>query len=308
MANEIVVSNEELGLVKQTQSVLKTSYDDRVLVNLIGSSIALPKQGGVQATFADVLSVLRISSSMHLDPVLGGIYSFKNKDGSLTCGVSLKGYRQALHSQPDYAGIEFKYGGELKTKDFNTRNGKVTITYYDSITCLIKKRHGEHIDVYEGTAYFDEEFDVTKTNTWLQRPKRMLSNRALTIACANAYGWGAYDEEEVRELAHDQAPVQVQANVIDQTPVQVQANVIDQTPKQTSMEDRALKSLGVIENEDDPLSEVQQRVHLEVFMEQMRKCVNRKDLVALFKSAPDEIKKNQAVIDLGKELTSQFGA
>jgi hypothetical protein len=295
MANEIVVSNEELGLVKQTQSVLKTSYDDRVLVNLIGSSIALPKQGGVQATFADVLSVLRISSSMHLDPVLGGIYSFKNKDGSLICGVSLKGYRQALHSQPDYAGIEFKYGGELKTKDFNTRNGKVTITYYDSITCLIKKRHGEHIDVYEGTAYFDEEFDVTKTNTWLQRPKRMLSNRALTIACANAYGWGAYDEEEVRELAHDQAPVQVQANVIDQT------------PKQTSMEDRALKSLGVIENEDDPLSEVQQRVHLEVFMEQMRKCVNRKDLVALFKSAPDEIKKNQAVIDLGKELTSQFG-
>lgn len=296
MANEIVVSNEELGLVKQTQSVLKTSYDDRVLVNLIGSSIALPKQGGVQATFADVLSVLRISSSMHLDPVLGGIYSFKNKDGLLICGVSLKGYRQALHSQPDYAGIEFKYGGELKTKDFNTRNGKVTITYYDSITCLIKKRHGEHIDVYEGTAYFDEEFDVTKTNTWLQRPKRMLSNRALTIACANAYGWGAYDEEEVRELAHDQAPVQVQANVIDQT------------PKQTSMEDRALKSLGVIENEDDPLSEVQQRVHLEVFMEQMRKCVNRKDLVALFKSAPDEIKKNQAVIDLGKELTTQFGA
>ena len=296
MANEIVVSNEELGLVKQTQSVLKTSYDDRVLVNLIGSSIALPKQGGVQATFADVLSVLRISNSMHLDPVLGGIYSFKNKDGSLICGVSLKGYRQALHSQPDYAGIEFKYGGELKTKDFNTRNGKVTITYYDSITCLIKKRHGEHIDVYEGTAYFDEEFDVTKTNTWLQRPKRMLSNRALTIACANAYGWGAYDEEEVRELAHDQAPVQVQANVIDQT------------PKQTSMEDRALKSLGVIENEDDPLSEVQQRVHLEIFMEQMRKCVNRKDLVALFKSAPDEIKYNQAVIDLGKELTSQFGA
>lgn len=296
MANEIVVSNEELGLVKQTQSVLKTSYDDRVLVNLIGSSIALPKQSGVQATFADVLSVLRISSSMHLDPVLGGIYSFKNKDGSLICGVSLKGYRQALHSQPDYAGIEFKYGGELKTKDFNTRNGKITITYYDNITCLIKKRHGEHIDVYEGTAYFDEEFDVTKTNTWLQRPKRMLSNRALTIACANAYGWGAYDEEEVRELAHDQASVQVQANVIDQT------------PKQSSMEDRALKSLGVIENEDDPLSEVQQRVHLEVFMEQMRKCVNRKDLVALFKSAPDEIKKNQAVIDLGKELKSQFGA
>lgn len=296
MANEIVVSNEELGLVKQTQSVLKTSYDDRVLVNLIGSSIALPKQGGVQATFADVLSVLRISSSMHLDPVLGGIYSFKDKKGSLVCGVSLKGYRQALHSQPDYAGIEFKYGGDLKTKAFNTPNGKITITYYDSITCLIKKRHGEHIDVYEGTAYFDEEFDVTKTNTWLQRPKRMLSNRALTIACANAYGWGAYDEEEVRELAHDQAPVQVQANVIDQT------------PKQTSMEDRALKSLGVIENEDDPLSEVQQRVHLEVFMKQMRKCVNRKDLVALFKSAPEEIKKNQAVIDLGKELTTQFGA
>ena len=181
MANEIVVSNEELGLVKQTQSVLKTSYDDRVLVNLIGSSIALPKQGGVQATFADVLSVLRISSSMHLDPVLGGIYSFKDKKGSLVCGVSLKGYRQALHSQPDYAGLEFKYHGDLKTKAFNTANGKVTITYYDSITCLIKKRHGEHIDVYEGTAFFDEEFDVTKTNTWLQRPKRMLCNRALTI-------------------------------------------------------------------------------------------------------------------------------
>lgn len=296
MANEIVVSNEELGLVKQTQSVLKTSYDDRVLVNLIGSSIALPKQGGVQATFADVLSVLRISSSMHLDPVLGGIYSFKDKKGSLVCGVSLKGYRQALHSQPDYAGLEFKYRGDLKTKVFNTANGKITITYYDSITCLIKKRHGEHIDVYEGTAFFDEEFDVTKTNTWLQRPKRMLCNRALTIAAANAYGWGAYDLEEVKEFAHDQAPVQVQANVIEQT------------PKQASMKDRALKSLGVIENEDDPLSEVQQRVHLEGFMEQMRKCVNRKDLVTLFKSAPDEIKKNQAVIDLGKELTSQFGA
>ena len=296
MANEIVVSNEELGLVKQTQSVLKTSYDDRVLVNLIGSSIALPKQGGVQATFADVLSVLRISSSMHLDPVLGGIYSFKNKDGSLICGVSLKGYRQALHSQPDYAGIEFKYGGELKTKDFNTRNGKVTITYYDSITCLIKKRHGEHIDVYEGTAYFDEEFDVTKTNTWLQRPKRMLCNRALTIAAANAYGWGAYDIEEVKELAHDQVQTQ---------PVDVQSRVIEQ-PKKSSMEDRALKSLGIVENEDDPLAEVQQRVALDVFMDQMRKCVNRKDLNKLFKTASDDIKTNQAVLDLGKELVKQF--
>lgn len=296
MANEIVVSNEELGLVKQTQSVLKTSYDDRVLVNLIANSIELPKQGGVQVTFTDVLKVLRTSSAMHLDPVLGGIYSFKDKKGSLVCGVTLDGYRQVLASQPDYAGIEFKYSGEKKEKKINTCNGVVNITYYDSVTCLIKKRHGENIDIYEGEAFFDEEFDVTKTNTWLQRPKRMLRNRALTIACANAYGWGVYDEEEVRELAHDQAPVQVQANVIDQT------------PKQTSMEDRALKSLGVIENEDDPLSEVQQRVHLEVFMKQMRKCVNRKDLVALFKSAPDEIKKNQAVIDLGKELTSQFGA
>jgi len=295
MSNEITVTNEELSIVKQTQSVLKTSYDDRVLVNLIGNAIALPKQGGVTANFGDVLSVLRISSSMHLDPVLGGIYSFKNKDGSLVCGVSLKGYRQALHSQPDYAGLEFKYGGELKSKTFNTRQGKVSITYYDSVTCLIKKRHGEHIDVYEGTAFFDEEFDMTKANTWLQRPKRMLCNRALTIAAANAYGWGAYDIEEVKELAHDQVQSQ---------PVDVQSKVIEQ-PK-TAMQERALKNLGVIENEDDPLAEVQQRVALEVFMEQMRKCVNRKDLNKLFKTASEDIKTNQAVLDLGKELVSQF--
>ena len=48
---------------------------------MIASQIALPKSApDVKVNLADVMNVIRLSVSMGLDPILGGIWAFKDKD------------------------------------------------------------------------------------------------------------------------------------------------------------------------------------------------------------------------------------
>lgn len=256
---EIILSDSELAVVKQSQSVMQTAYDDRVLVKMIASQIGLPDKSrypNVAVTGADVLQICRLAASMHLDPVLGGVWGFKDRNGRLVCGVAKKGWQQALHSQPDFQGVSFKHGN-LRQNKIPTVNGAQTITFYDFVTCVIKKsRPDGSIGEYEGTAFFDEEFDPSKP-TWLQRPKRMLESRALTIAASNAYGWGAYDQEEAAAAVGY---------------VQKKAPVIDKSELET----------------------------------QMKNATSRAELVDVFQGAPDELKADPEIIELGKELTKAF--
>lgn len=275
MANELVVSEAELAIVHQAQSVMQTSYDDRVLVNMIAQSIATPKDSKEAVTMADVLTVVRTASSMRLDAVLGGIWAFKDKNGRLVCGVSKKGWQQALHSQPNYSGVEFTHNGELKEKRISVRGqGQTTITYYESITCIIRKTLNDgSIGEFKGTAYFDEEFDPCK-ETWIKRPKRMLETRALTIAASNAYGWGAYDLDEIQDLAYKNNITEQQGRVID--------------AKSTRGRDRVALAL--------------ENTAKEQLIKDMNNCVNYEELVKVFKEADKSLQKDTEIVELAKNL------
>ena len=202
MSNELVLTDDDLALIRRAQKLTATQYDAYFLVRTIAQSISAP--AGVTIMPADVLSVIKKASAMHLDPLAGAVYAFKTKRGNLVVGISKQGWQQALASQPDYAGVEFRHGNEISKKVHVTGRGGdgylVNLSGYEYSTAIIKKQRPDGgICEFEGTAYQVEEFDPSMP-TWTQRPRRMLDSRALTIAASNAYGWGAYSPEEVDEV------------------------------------------------------------------------------------------------------------
>lgn len=276
--SEIVIAESELAIVKEAQSIIKTSYDDRMLVKQIVESIAVPKNNGYPVNMSDVLQIVRIATSMHLDPILGGIWGYKDKNGRLVCGVSKKGWQQALHSQPDYAGITFRNNGELKHKSYTYKDVKYDISYYESVTCIISKiRPDGKVTQYEGTAYFDEEFMANK-EPWLQRPKRMLEGRAMTICASNCYGWGAFDIDEVKQIRDHAQMVDVEAN----------ATTI---PAPTV----ASKAKTLIANE-----------RKENWAEELKKAKNKEELTAIWKKIPKSLQKDDSLIRLAQALACDF--
>lgn len=203
MANELTLTKDEMALISHAQSLSGTAYDAHFLVRTVAQSISAPQ--GVAVAPQDVLLVLKKASAMHLDPLAGAVYAFKTKQGNLVVGISKQGWQQALASQPDFCGVEYRHGAEINKRVHVAGRGgagyDVNLCGYEFSTCVIKKRMVDGtIGQFEGTAYLTEEFDPSKP-TWTQRPKRMLDSRALTIAASNAYGWGAYSPEEVEEVA-----------------------------------------------------------------------------------------------------------
>ena len=261
------------------------------MVSTIADNIALPKDADVAVTPTDVLTVIRTAYSMRLDPMLGGIWAFKDKHGKLACGVTKKGWQQALHAQPSYCGLDFRHG-ELKDKKIQVRGqGSTTITYYSYVTCIVKKKLSDgSIGEFKGTAYFDEEF--SGKDTWIQRPKRMLETRALTIASANAFGWGAYD---VDELEIDEPQKEVKTKRV--------SKVAEKAEKAISAEPK-----GEIEVEAEVENVVEKELtEKEKLMEEMKKAMSHQELVSIYKSAPEDLKNDKDIIELGKALTQSFG-
>lgn len=274
--SELVIADNELEIVKEAQSIIKTSYDDRMLVKQIAESIAVPKNNGYPVNMADILQIVRIATSMHLDPILGGIWGYKDKNGRLVCGVSKKGWQQALHSQPDYAGITFRNNGELKHKSYTYKDVQYDISYYESVTCIISKiRPDGTITSYEGTAYFDEEFMPNK-EPWLQRPKRMLEGRAMTICASNCYGWGAFDIDEVKQIKEKAQMVDVEATTIPEPTV-------------------ANKAKALIANEKK-----------EHWAEELKKATSKDELTAIWKKIPRSLQKEDSLIRLAQAMAMNF--
>lgn len=279
--NDVIeVTAEQLEIVEKAQGTMQTLCNDpRVLINQVASTIALPKDGGV-VTAADVLTVIRTASSMGLDPMLGGIWSFKDKNGRMMCGVTKKGWQQALHKQPSYCGMDFIHEGGLQPKKVTvTGKGQLTIYYYPVSICIIKKKLADgSIGEFKGIAYFDEEFSGKET--WIDRPKRMLDTRALTIAAANAYGWGAADADELKDFLE---PASSSKTV--------------QSPKHKGAE-RVIEALETTASKTD--EEKQELIS------QMRGALTHEELVKIFKDAPEHLQKDKEIIELGKALVQKF--
>lgn len=280
----LALDNLQMNEVSHFKDLMQISSDPRLLVSTIAENVALPKDANVAVTPTDVLTVIRTANSMHLDPLLGGIWAFKDKHGKLACGVTKKGWQQALSSQPSYCGLDF-IRGELKEKKIQVRGqGATTITYYTFVTCVIKKKLSDGtIGTFSGTAYFDEEW--SGKDTWIQRPKRMLETRALTIASANAYGWGAYDADELKESFNTVEPK-------------------EQVKRTSKIARKAEKAIAKEEIEVEATIEKSEK---EILIEQMKGALNHQELVKIFKSASEDLKHDKDIIELGKALTQSFG-
>lgn len=285
--NDVIeVSDEQLEIVKAARNTMQTLCSDpRLLVNQIASTIALPKDGGV-VTAEDVLTVIRTASSMSLDPMLGGVWAFKSRDGKLVCGVTKKGWQQALHKQPSYCGMDFIHEGGLQQKKVTvTGKGQTTISYYPVSICVIKKKLADGtIGEFRGIAYFDEEFSGKET--WIDRPKRMLDTRALTIAASNAYGWGATDAEEFSEYAER---ILEPASSKDKSTEK-------KSPKHKGAE-RVIDALSTTAKTDE---------EKQALIEKMKDAISHEELVKIFKDAPEHLKKDKEIIELGKALVQNF--
>ena len=137
----------------------------------------------------------------------------------------------------------------------------------------------------EGTAYFNEEFN-SRSTAWLQRPLRMLENRAMCIACSNAFGWGVYTDDEVKDIAYN-----------NHDPLDVPAEVI------ATGADRATKAVEQVQKVQQ-LNAVKEAevVDLSSIIEDIKKSATKVELINKYKALADDLKKEQSIIDACAEM------
>ena len=287
--NEVASTNNgALMIIEELKNNMGLQYKTNVLVSQIKNLIHAPQ--GMSITDEDMVSVMMKAKSMNLDPFKSGVYAFKGKDG-LVVGVSKSGFQQAMSSQPTFNSLTYKRS-ELKRKKVADKNGVKEISFYDSVTAVITKIDSKgNLGQVEGTAYFDEEFNG-RSSSWLKMPKRMLENRALCIACANAFGWGACSDDEVREIATNY-------NASVDTPHEV---VTGASRAQTAVEARVKQLEAVAE------AEVLPPIDLKEIKSSLEASVSYDELKSKFKALAPDLRKNEELLAFCKELKQKLTA
>lgn len=273
-----------LQLIDTIKKSLELSYATDVLVNFVRQQIHAPQ--GTAITDEDVLAVMIKAKSMNLDPLKSGVYAFKGRDGLVT-GVSKAGFQQAMAKSPQFNSLTY-FRPEFKKVNKKDGKGNIKeITYCDYVTAVITRIDSQgNLGKVEGTAYFNEEFN-SRSTAWLQRPLRMLENRAMCIACSNAFGWGVYTDDEVKDIAYNN----------HQDPLDVPAEVV------TTGSERATKAVEQVQKVQQ-LNAVKEAevVDLSSIIEDIKKSATKVELINKYKSLADDLKKEQSIIDACAEM------
>lgn len=273
-----------LQLIDTIKKSLELSYATDVLVNFVRQQIHAPQ--GTAITDEDVLAVMIKAKSMNLDPLKSGVYAFKGRDGLVT-GVSKAGFQQAMAKSPQFNSLTY-FRPEFKKANKKDGKGNIKeITYCDYVTAIITRIDSQgNLGKVEGTAYFNEEFN-SRSTAWLQRPLRMLENRAMCIACSNAFGWGVYTDDEVKDIAYNnhQDPLDVPAEVVT-TGSKRATKAVEQVQKVQQL--NAVKEAEVVD--------------LSSIIEDIKKSATKVELINKYKSLADDLKKEQSIIDACAEM------
>lgn len=273
-----------LQLIDTIKKSLELSYATDVLVNFVRQQIHAPQ--GTAITDEDVLAVMIKAKSMNLDPLKSGVYAFKGRDGLVT-GVSKAGFQQAMAKSPQFNSLTY-FRPEFKKANKKDGKGNLKeITYCDYVTAIITRIDSQgNLGKVEGTAYFNEEFN-SRSTAWLQRPLRMLENRAMCIACSNAFGWGVYTDDEVKDIAYNnhQDPLDVPAEVVT-TGSKRATKAVEQVQKVQQL--NAVKEAEVVD--------------LSSIIEDIKKSATKVELINKYKSLADDLKKEQSIIDACAEM------
>lgn len=273
-----------LQLIDTIKKSLELSYTTEVLVNFVRQQIHAPQ--GTAITDEDVLAVMIKAKSMNLDPLKSGVYAFKGRDGLVT-GVSKAGFQQAMAKSPQFDSLTY-VRPEFKTVNKKDGKGNIKeITYCDYVTAVITRINSQgKLGKVEGTAYFNEEFN-SRSTAWMQRPMRMLENRAMCIACSNAFGWGVYTDDEVKDMAlsNHQDPLDVPTEVVS-TGAERASKAVEQVQKVQQLE--AVKEAEVVD--------------LSSIIEDIKKSATKVELINKYKALADDLKKEQSIIDACAEM------
>lgn len=136
------------------------------------------------ATDSELLTLVVVSNTYGLNPLLKEIYAFPAKRGGIVPVVSIDGWISMVNRQPQLDGLEFKFDTDA--------NGKPI-----SCTCIIYIKDRSHPVVV--TEFLEECY--RDTDPWKQMPRRMLRHKALKEAGRVAFGFsGVTDEDEARDI------------------------------------------------------------------------------------------------------------
>lgn len=299
MANAVEpVKEQERQFFQMVADNIGVKYGIDLMVDRVRQMIHVKYPDHQTVTNADVAAVLTEAMAKHLDPLKGGLYAFKDKDNRLVIGTTKRGFQQSLSSQVTFRDCLFKPQGEVKTKVVDTDKGRKTISYVDAVTCVIRKHFPDGTTgTIEGTAYFDEEFNP-RNAAWVKSPRRLLDGRALCIASANAYGWGAYDAEEAgRAMGFNVETDPMDGSVIEVDNLAEAEPVAEKAPAKSGAS-RAKAAIAKAAQPNDAKKS---------FMKLMQECESPEQLRVVFATqATPELKEDPDVINLGKALIQQF--
>jgi phage recombination protein Bet len=136
------------------------------------------------ASDSELLTLVVVSNTYGLNPLLKEIYAFPAKGGGIVPVVSIDGWISMVNRQPQLDGLEFEFDSDA--------NGKPI-----SCTCVIYIKDRSH--PVRVTEFYEECFRATEP--WKQMPRRMLRHKALKEAGRVAFGFsGVTDEDEARDI------------------------------------------------------------------------------------------------------------
>lgn len=282
---QIIPNDAEIKLIRESQKLIKSSYDERLLCNIVAKSISLPKDDpNVCVTIEDVLTILRKASAMHLDPVLQGMWAYKDRKGNLVCSVGKFGWLQILASQPNYFGIKHEHSEYKEIKMRDQQGRPIIINAFEECTCIIKKKFADgSVGEFKGTVFLRGEFNPSNPQ-WCTNTARMMMNRATAIATQNAYGFGVYSDDEVR------AYVENDSHASTGTTIEATAEV----KEKKSGAQKVLNALSKVDSEKN------------VLIDCIKNSVDRNELESIFKSAPANLKADDEVRATAQEKAKSF--
>jgi phage recombination protein Bet len=144
-----------------------------------------------KATNEELMALIVVANTYHLNPFLKELYAFPAKGGGIVPVVSVDGWNSMLIRQENFDGIEFEFV-----------EGNDGIPFSCTATIHVKNRsHPCRI-----TEYYSE--CQRNTEPWKTMPHRMLRNRTLCQASRVAFGFsGIYHEEEADAITIESAIV-----------------------------------------------------------------------------------------------------
>lgn len=192
---QIIEVKSNTDLINKLLLQSGTGYKLDYVINQLQSNITVER--GVQLSENDYIEIIRTAIKAGLDPLSKQIYGFKNAK-QFCLGITKAGWDFIRDSRK--ASMKYEYG-DYYMRDYSSidRNGQHIVKQkecYKWVKCILTLQDGQ---VIESGRISDCEFNKG-TGVWAQMPQYMLQLRAYTTACRTAFGIGAYEITEAREV------------------------------------------------------------------------------------------------------------